>query len=134
MDNRLRLQVTINSTKWLTLQTCPLRGDDEQPTSLNQGNLLELVDLIASYNKDVARVWLNAHKNAKYTSLDIQKEVLQLYAMKFLDLVHVKDINALTLKNEILSSLSYLKLDVQDKIFWVKDMMELVICMKSEMD
>ncbi|GKB73661.1 zinc finger MYM-type protein 1-like protein [Tanacetum coccineum] len=82
MDNTLRLQVTINSTKWLTLQTCPLRGGDEQPTSLNQGNLLELVDLIASYNKDVARVWLNAHKNAKYTSLDIQKELLQLYAMK----------------------------------------------------
>ncbi|GJX82221.1 zinc finger MYM-type protein 1-like protein [Tanacetum coccineum] len=33
---------------------------------------------------------------------------------RFLDLVHVKDTNALTLKNEILSSLSHLKLDVQD--------------------
>ncbi|GJR57130.1 zinc finger MYM-type protein 1-like protein [Tanacetum coccineum] len=32
----------------------------------------------------------------------------------FLDLVHVKDTNALTLKNEILASLSHLKLDVQD--------------------
>ncbi|GJT69596.1 zinc finger MYM-type protein 1-like protein, partial [Tanacetum coccineum] len=160
MDNRLRLQVTIDSTKWLTLQTCPLRGGDERPTSLNRGNLLELVDLIASYNKDVARVVLNAPKNAKYTSPDVQKEILQMYAMKvqesirdeignakfclivdesqdeskkeqmaicvrfvdrkgyikerFLDLVHVKDTNALTLKNEILSSLSYLKLDVQD--------------------
>ncbi|GJU53770.1 zinc finger MYM-type protein 1-like protein [Tanacetum coccineum] len=31
-----------------------------------------------------------------------------------LDLVHVKDMSALTLKNEILSSLSNLKLDVQD--------------------
>nr|GEW23334.1 hypothetical protein [Tanacetum cinerariifolium] len=50
MDNRLRLQVTIDSTKWFTLQTCPLRGDTK----------------------------------------------------------------ALTWKNEILSSLSYLKLDVQD--------------------
>ncbi|GKD62283.1 putative reverse transcriptase domain-containing protein, partial [Tanacetum coccineum] len=82
MDNRLRLQVTIDSTKWLTLQTCPLRGGDERPTSLNRGNLLELVDLIASYNKDVARVVLNAPKNAKYTSPDVQKEILQMYAMK----------------------------------------------------
>nr|GEV39911.1 hypothetical protein [Tanacetum cinerariifolium] len=160
MDNRLRLQVTIDSTKWLTLQTCHLRGDDERPTSLNRGNLLELVDLIASYNKDVARVVLNAPENAKYTSPDVQKEILQMYVMKvqesirdeignakfcliinesqdeskkeqmaicvrfvdrkgyikerFLDLVHVKDTNALTMKNEILSFLSYLKLDVQD--------------------
>nr|GEV00001.1 hypothetical protein [Tanacetum cinerariifolium] len=160
MDNRLRLQVTTESTKWLTLETCPLRGGDERPTSLNRGNLLELVDLIALYNKDVARVVLNAPKNAKYTSPDVQKGILQMYAMKvqesirdeigntkfclivdesqdeskkeqmdicvrfvdrkgyikerFLDLVHVKDTNVLTLKNEILSSLSYLKLDVQD--------------------
>ncbi|GJX34344.1 zinc finger MYM-type protein 1-like protein [Tanacetum coccineum] len=160
MDNRLRLKVTIDSTKWLTLQTCPLRGGDERPTSLNRGNYLELVKLLALYNKDVARVLENAPKNAKYTSPDIQKELLQMFAMKvqeairdeigtakfclivdesqdeskkeqmaivvrfvdrngyikerFLDLVHVKDTNALTLKNEILSSLSHLKLDVQD--------------------
>lgn len=96
----------------------------------------------------------------KYTSPDIQKELLQMSTMnvqeairdeigtakfclivdesqdeskkeqmaivvrfvdrngyikeRFLDLVHVKHTNALTLKNEILSSLSNLKLDVQD--------------------
>ncbi|GJR99657.1 zinc finger MYM-type protein 1-like protein [Tanacetum coccineum] len=33
---------------------------------------------------------------------------------RFLDLVHVKDTNAPTLKNDILSSLYHLKLDVQD--------------------
>nr|GEW71513.1 hypothetical protein [Tanacetum cinerariifolium] len=33
---------------------------------------------------------------------------------RFSDLVHVKDMNVLTLKNEILSSISNLKLDVQD--------------------
>ncbi|GJR08900.1 kinase-like domain, phloem protein 2-like protein [Tanacetum coccineum] len=76
MDNRLRLKVTIDSTKWLTLQTCPLRGGDERPTSLNRGNYLELVKLLALYNKDVARVLENAPKNAKYTSPDIQKELL----------------------------------------------------------
>ncbi|GKE41562.1 zinc finger MYM-type protein 1-like protein, partial [Tanacetum coccineum] len=67
----------------LTLQTCPLRGGDERPTSLNRGNYLELVKLLALYNKDVARVVLEkAPKNAKYTSPDIQKELLQMFAMK----------------------------------------------------
>ncbi|GKE46260.1 zinc finger MYM-type protein 1-like protein [Tanacetum coccineum] len=32
------------------------RGSDERPVSKNQGNLLELVKLIASYNKDVENV------------------------------------------------------------------------------
>ncbi|GJY00239.1 zinc finger MYM-type protein 1-like protein [Tanacetum coccineum] len=82
MDNRLRLKVTIDSTKWLTLQTCPLRGGDEGPTSINLGNYLELVKLIASYNPNVARVLENAPKNAKYSSPDIQKELLQMFAIK----------------------------------------------------
>nr|GEW94707.1 hypothetical protein [Tanacetum cinerariifolium] len=108
-------------------------------------------------------IWqkLNSGKECPFVNHeDIQKEILQMYAMKvqeairdeirnakfclivdesqdeskkeqmaicvrfvdrkgyikerFLDLVHVKDTNALTLKNKILSSLSHLKLDVQD--------------------
>ncbi|XP_071699718.1 uncharacterized protein [Rutidosis leptorrhynchoides] len=127
----------------------------------NQGNFLELLKLIASYNKDVEKVVLqNAPQNAKYTSPDVQREILQIFARnvqqlirdeigkskfclivdecrdeskkeqmaivvrfvdregyfkeRFLDLVHVKDTSALTLKNEILSSLSFHKLDVKD--------------------
>ncbi|GJS53050.1 zinc finger MYM-type protein 1-like protein [Tanacetum coccineum] len=100
--------------------TCPLRGGDELPTSLNRGNYLELVKLLALYNKDVARVLENAPKNAKYTSLDIQKELLQMFAMKVQEAIRDEIgtakfyTNALTLKNETLSSLSHLKLDVQD--------------------
>ena len=58
IENRLRLKTSIESVKWLTVQTCGLRGSDERPGSKNQGNLLELVKLIASYNKDVANVVL----------------------------------------------------------------------------
>ena len=161
IENRLRLKTSIESVKWLTVQTCGLRGSDERPGSKNQGNLLELVKLIASYNKDVANVVLgNAPQNAKYTSPDIQKEILRIIAKsiqkairdeignakfclivdesrdeskkeqmaivvrfvdrkgnikeRFLDLIHVKDTTSLTLKDEILSSLSYHKLDVQN--------------------
>ncbi|PWA88344.1 hypothetical protein CTI12_AA120840 [Artemisia annua] len=42
IENRLRLKTSIESVKWLTVQTCGLRGSDERPGSKNQGNLLEL--------------------------------------------------------------------------------------------
>ncbi|XP_052619796.1 uncharacterized protein LOC111889415 [Lactuca sativa] len=161
MDNRLRLKVSIVAIKWLTFQGCALRGHDERPNSRNQGNFLELIKFLASYNKTVADVVLeNAPQNAKYTSPDIQKEILSVLATnvqktirdeigmskfclivnesqdeskkeqmaivvrfvdqdgnvkeRFLDLIHVKDTTSLTLKNEILCSLSYHKLSVQD--------------------
>ncbi|KAJ9542946.1 hypothetical protein OSB04_029452 [Centaurea solstitialis] len=161
MDNRLHLKVSIESMKWLTFQACALRGHDERPNSKNQGNFLELIKLISSYNKNVDDVVLeNAPQNAKYTSPDIQKEILRVFATnvqeairdeignakfclivdesqdeskkeqmaivvrfvdrngyvkeRFLDLVHVKDTTSLTLKNEISSSLSFHKLNIQD--------------------
>ncbi|PWA61101.1 hypothetical protein CTI12_AA376100 [Artemisia annua] len=41
IENRLRLKTTIESVKWLTVQTWGLRVSDERPGSKNQGNLLE---------------------------------------------------------------------------------------------
>ena len=47
---------------------------------MSQGTSLTFMTL---YNKDVARVVLEkAPQNAKYTSPDIQKELLQMFAMK----------------------------------------------------
>ncbi|XP_023769031.1 uncharacterized protein LOC111917599 [Lactuca sativa] len=161
MDNRLRLKVSIETIKWLTFQGCALIGHDERPNSRNQGNFLELIKFLASYNKTVVDVMLeNAPQNAKYTSPDIQKEILHVLATnvqkairdeigmskfclivdesqdeskkeqmaivvrffdqdghvkeRFLDLICVNDTTSLTLKNEILCSLSYHKLSVQD--------------------
>jgi hypothetical protein len=58
--------------RWLTFQGCPFRGHDESQNSLNQGNFLEMVKLLASYNKEVKGVVLeNAPRNAKYTSSDV---------------------------------------------------------------
>nr|KAJ0203947.1 hypothetical protein LSAT_V11C500278840 [Lactuca sativa] len=81
MDNRLCLKVFIESIIWLTFQGCALRGHDERPNSRNQGNFLELIKFLASYNKTVVDVVLeNAHQNAKYTSPNIQKEILHVLA------------------------------------------------------
>ncbi|XP_071738758.1 uncharacterized protein [Rutidosis leptorrhynchoides] len=160
-DNRLRVRTSIEMIKWLIVQACALRGHDERPGSKNQGNFLELIKLVASYNNDVEKVVLeNDPQNARCTSPDVQKEILQIFATnvqksireeignakfclivdecrdeskkeqmvivvrfvhrdgyvkeRFLDLVHVKDTSAITLKDEILSSLSFHKLDVQD--------------------
>ena len=151
----------VDIVRWLTFQACPFRGHDESPDSINQGNFLEMVKLLASYNKEVNDVVLqNAPKNAKYTSPDVQKEILNIYARKvqisireeignskfcimvdesrdeskkeqmaivvrfvnkegiikerFLDLIHVKDTAALTLKDSICAVLSDNNLSVRD--------------------
>ncbi|CAN1121573.1 Zinc finger MYM-type protein 1, partial [Linum perenne] len=57
------------------------RGNDEGTSSKNRGNFIELLKYIASYNEEVASVILeNAPKNAKYTSPDIQKEIVHVLA------------------------------------------------------
>ncbi|PNX89445.1 repressor of the inhibitor of the protein kinase-like protein [Trifolium pratense] len=83
LSNRLRLKTTIDAVRWLTFQACPFRGHDESLTSRNRGNFLEMIKILADYNKDVKEVVLeNAPKNAKYTSPDIQKDILRVIAMK----------------------------------------------------
>ncbi|XP_055960641.1 uncharacterized protein LOC130015115 [Mercurialis annua] len=82
-NNRLRLKTTIDAVRWLTFQTCSLRGNDESEESINSGNCREMVKLLASYNESVNKVVLeNALKNAKYISPDVQKEILSIFAKK----------------------------------------------------
>ncbi|XP_034924224.1 uncharacterized protein [Populus alba] len=120
-----------------------------------------MLELLASYNEQVGALVLdNAPQNAKYTSHQIQKEILHVFARnvqssihheigdarfyliideardeskreqmalvlrfvdrsrfireRFLDIVHVKDTTALTLKKEISFVLSHHNLDVQN--------------------
>lgn len=79
--NRLRLRVTIDALRWLAFQACPFPGHDESLDSRNQGNFLEMVKLVASYDEEIGAVVLgNAPGNAKYTSPTIQKELLHMIA------------------------------------------------------
>ncbi|KAJ4758267.1 zinc finger MYM-type-like protein [Rhynchospora pubera] len=158
-DARLRLKTSIDAIRWLTFQACAFRGHDEPPQSINQGNFLEMVKILACYNKEVKAVVLE-NANAKYTSHKIQKEILHIFGQKvqtairdeigtskfclivdesrdtskqeqmaivlrfvdregfirerFLDLVHVRDTAALTLKNSICTVLSNNNLSIQD--------------------
>jgi hypothetical protein len=71
--NRLRLKVSIAAVKWLTLQACAFRGHDETLQSKNKGNFLEIVDLLAEFNPEIAKVvGGNAPYNSKYTKSQVQ--------------------------------------------------------------
>jgi hypothetical protein len=80
-NNRLRLKTSIDAIRWLAFQSCSFRGYDESAESKNHGNFLEMVKLLDSYDDEVKVVVLeNAPKNAKYTSTQIQQEILNLMA------------------------------------------------------
>lgn len=88
--NRLRLKVSIAVVKWLTFQACAFRGHDERPQSKNQGNFLEMVKLLAEFNPEIAKVVMgNAPYGAKYTSHDIQNEILSIFACKIRE--HIRE-------------------------------------------
>ena len=73
VENRLQLKVSIDATRWLAFQGYAFRGDDESNTSINHGNILELLSLVGSCNDKVAEVIDKAPKNATYTSSEVQK-------------------------------------------------------------
>jgi hypothetical protein len=66
----------------------PLEAMMKGLTRKNQGNFIELIKLLATYNDDVSGLVLeNAPKNAKYTSSKIQKEILHIIANKVGDMI-----------------------------------------------
>ncbi|XP_023763645.1 uncharacterized protein LOC111912142 [Lactuca sativa] len=75
--------MSIDTVRWLTFQAYALRGHDETPDSKNHGNFHQLLKLLASYNDEVANVILEkAPYNSKYTSREIQNEILSIIANK----------------------------------------------------
>ncbi|XP_052203041.1 uncharacterized protein LOC127808506 [Diospyros lotus] len=81
--NRLRVKTSIDVARWLAFQGCAFRGHDETIDSRNSGNFREMIKLLASYNEKVGDiVQRNAPLTAKYTSPQIQKEILHVLANK----------------------------------------------------
>ncbi|KAL5820594.1 hypothetical protein ACOSQ3_022476 [Xanthoceras sorbifolium] len=81
MQNRLLLKTSIETVKWLALQGCAFRGNDESINSTNRGNFIELIKLQVRVNNEIAGVVLdNAAQNAKCTSPMIQHELLKILA------------------------------------------------------
>ncbi|XP_021315808.1 zinc finger MYM-type protein 1-like [Sorghum bicolor] len=71
-----RLSYSIQCAKYLLRQGLASRGHDESQSSLNKGNFLELIDMLAENFEEVAKVVLkNAPKNCQLTAPQIQKEI-----------------------------------------------------------
>ncbi|XP_075481386.1 uncharacterized protein LOC142522119 [Primulina tabacum] len=86
--NRLRLSTSIVAVRWLALQGCAFRGNDESLSSSNRGNFLELVKAFAKMNIEIDEVVLeNAPKNAQYIAPEIQKEILHIMANRVRQMV-----------------------------------------------
>jgi hypothetical protein len=59
------------------------------PSHKNRGNSIELIKLIVEFNPEISSVVLqNAPQCAKYTSPDIQKEILSIFALKVKKHIH----------------------------------------------
>ncbi|KAL5750564.1 hypothetical protein ACOSP7_025167 [Xanthoceras sorbifolium] len=63
LQNRLRLKTSLETVKWLAMQGCAFRGNDESINSTNRGNFIEMLKYAG-----------------RYTSPRIQKELLNILA------------------------------------------------------
>ena len=65
---------------YLTRQGLALRGDDENEELCNRGNFLELLSLLSTADSDFGEHFRTLPSNAKYTSPDIQNELISIAA------------------------------------------------------
>ncbi|KAI3462487.1 hypothetical protein Pfo_019150 [Paulownia fortunei] len=77
--NRWRFKVSIDVTRLCAVQGITFRAHNECLDSHNHGNFLEIMKHTTSYNDEVRSIIL---ENASYTSSQIQKEILSLYASR----------------------------------------------------
>ncbi|KAL6554076.1 hypothetical protein OROMI_019749 [Orobanche minor] len=83
MDYRCRLNATIICLRYLVMQGLAFRGNDEANDSLNQGNFLEFLKILASCNEEINKVVLqNAPENHKLISPDIQRDIINAAAVE----------------------------------------------------
>ncbi|KAL5760161.1 hypothetical protein ACOSQ2_018999 [Xanthoceras sorbifolium] len=81
LQNRLRLRTSLETVKWLAMQGCAFRGNDESINSTNRGNFIEMIKYAGRMNQEIAGIVLeNSPQNTKYTSPRIQKELLNILA------------------------------------------------------
>ncbi|XP_057423690.1 uncharacterized protein LOC130717472 [Lotus japonicus] len=123
---------SVDAVKWMTFQACAFRGHDESVRSKNRGNFIEMIKLLASYNREVDEVQSDIRKeigDAKFCLLvdeardESKREQMALVIRfvdkngyvkeRFLDMIHVRDTTSHTLKEGICSILSHHNLNIK---------------------
>ncbi|XP_042009254.1 zinc finger MYM-type protein 1-like [Salvia splendens] len=88
LEYRRRLGATVLCLRYLIKQGLPFQGNDEYDESLNQGNFLELLKVVASCSEEIDNVVLkNAPANLKLTSADIQKDIINAASVETTKLI-----------------------------------------------
>ncbi|KAL5545449.1 hypothetical protein UlMin_005136 [Ulmus minor] len=82
-EYRIHLKASVDCVRFLLQQGLAFRRHDESNNSLNQGNFLEFLQFASSLNDDIRDVTLNnAPENMKFTSPDIQKDIVNAVAVE----------------------------------------------------
>lgn len=81
--NRRYMKSIILSVRMLAIQGNAFRGHRENEESLNRGNFIELMNIIASFDNIVHKK-MNGPKNARYLHHSIQTEVVHIMAKMIL--------------------------------------------------
>ncbi|XP_062161921.1 uncharacterized protein LOC133868946 [Alnus glutinosa] len=92
--NWKKLKASIDVVRVLAFQGVAFRGRDESVDSTNRGNFLEILNLMVSYNEQIAEVIAKAPKNASYTSPMIQKEILHIFSTRVKEAIRKEISNA----------------------------------------
>ena len=80
-EYRIRLNASIDVSRYLLRQGLSFRGHDESETSANKGNFMELLKYTAEQNEAVIKVVLqNAPGNNQMVSSKIQKDIAHCFA------------------------------------------------------
>ena len=78
-STREYLKIMLQAVAFLAAGGLAFRGHDESSSSSNKGNFLRLLDLLASVSSDFAKQRERCPDNAKYTSPDSQKQLVQSF-------------------------------------------------------
>ncbi|XP_048594755.1 zinc finger MYM-type protein 1-like [Brassica napus] len=84
-EYRIRLNASVDASRYLLRQGLPFRGHDEGKDSANKGNFVELLKYTGEQNDAVSKVILeNAPKNNQMVSQVIQKDIVHCFAQEVL--------------------------------------------------
>ncbi|KAL7154812.1 hypothetical protein ABFS83_03G028300 [Erythranthe nasuta] len=85
---KIRLNTSIEVARYLSTQGLAFRGHGESESSNNPGNFIQLVKNFGRINPDIKALILNnAPLNQKMTSPDIQKEIVNAFAMDIMNVI-----------------------------------------------
>ncbi|KAL7154813.1 hypothetical protein ABFS83_03G028400 [Erythranthe nasuta] len=85
---KIRLNTSIEVARYLSTQGLAFRGHGESESSNNPGNFIQLVKTFGRINPDIKALILNnAPLNQKMISPDIQKEIVNAFAMDIMNVI-----------------------------------------------